>query len=313
LSINPPNDTIPIRLLASIGGITAAVAGFLYLAGMATMSVRFYNEGLTTQDLLPLFSLDQLLRVGLTWISPAVPALLGVVVLFLASVLFERQLADRARTFRDERASTLAEGDERDEFVAQVDRYLERTAWSDVLRLLPAAIAAAQASPAETDHAKAWRELRRRIWLFQGWTGLICFALLFACLWLAVPLAIAAFVCLTAAFGIVGTRPAQHALAPLFALVAVAFLANAILNPRPLPQAMLVTKQAETGVSGDYIVRSDSAWHLGDGKGGVFIVRDDDVVCSRLQSRPRSQSLLRLLFASKQRGPATQKLMCDAV
>lgn|GEM_PF-5236540 len=279
------SDSLFGRLLSSYGAIAAALAALLYLAGVTTLTFRMHMAGLSAHEMLPLFSLDQLLRVGLTWIYPAIPALLGLSLLYVVSIFFERKLGEEAELFEAQRIGQIPASD-RGAWQESFAKLQHSTDWSAIRSEVSRAIGERRGDP----NLKQWKRLRWRLTLFTVWTGLIGVALLVACL----PLSVAVGIGTAIAFGLTalltGTRPAQQALLPIFAVVALGILVNAIVNPRPLPHAT-VTMDSSAKKSGDLAVVSDGTWYLGDGDGGVIAVPLDEIKSSYLKSQPQSKSL----------------------
>lgn len=302
-----PQKGLVGQVVAGWAAIAACITAALYLAGIATLWIRMRNAGLGTQDMLPLFSLDQLLRHGLTWITPAVPALLILAVLYVATVLFERELDRRAAAFRDERAQQIQEGPERDNWVKSFNELLQRTDWDPIRTRVSDAI-----PHAPETMGKRWRGLRTRLWLISPlWLALISVVLFGGLFFLPLLLAIATFVVLMTTLLLLGTRPAEVGFLFPLGVVALAFVANAILNPRPLPLGTVITEDAPNGHSGDFVVSSDGLWYLGQGDGSVLLVRDEDIRCSRLTSRPRVNSLWREIAGEPVREVQPGNLECD--
>jgi hypothetical protein len=279
------SDSLVGRLLSSYGAIAAALAAMLYLAGVATLTVRMHKAGLSTHDMLPLFSLDQLLRVGLTWIYPAIPALLGLSVLYVFSIFFERKLGEEAAIFEAQHAGQIPDS-ERLAWTDSFARLRFSTDWSAIRSEVSKAIGERQDDP----NLKQWKRLRWRLTLFGGWTALIGVILLAACFPLSVAVGAGTAIAFILTALLTGTRPAQQALLPIFAVVALGILVNAIVNPRPFPHAT-VTTDSSTRKTGDLAVISDGTWYLGDGNGGVIAVPLDKIKSSYLKSQPQSESL----------------------
>jgi hypothetical protein len=304
---DPPPPSLPFRLLGSASGIAALIAGGLYLAGIATLTVRMEKSGLTAGDFLPLFSLDQLLRIGLTWLVPVTPAILIAGLLYGASTAFERQLSKRAKRFQTQRAPLIEDATQRTAWEESFERLLARTDWGGVIKQVSAAMLAAPESP----HIGTWRRLRRRLGLFQLWTILVMVVLYSSVSFLSPVIAFVTFVALLTTASLIDTRPARQALTPLFLVVMAAFLCHAVVNPRPLPTATVITKSTPSRHSGAFIGSSDAAWYLGSGERRVLVIPADDVVCSRLRSRPRARPLWRVVFDVQDKTPKAAALRCE--
>jgi len=302
-----PRTGVIAQAVASYAAIAACVTAALYLAGITTLWVRLRNAGLSAPDVLPHFSLDELLRHGLTWISPAVPALLILAVLLVASVFFESLLDRRAETFQEAWARQIETPDERDQWVEKFRELRTRTDWNGIRSELRTAIPHA---PSEAER-KSWKAFTRWLTLFAGWTVLIVCVLMFvAPLWLPPILAIVTFGGVVVAGAMVGTRPALAALLPLFAVVALGFMANAIVNPRPLPLVTVITADAPKTHKGDFVLSTDAAWYLGQRHGQVLVISADDVKCSRVTSRPRQNPVWRYVLNKKASEPKPGKPRC---
>lgn len=305
---NEPRKGVIAQAVASYAAIAACITAALYLAGIATLWVRLRNAGLSAPDVLPNVSLDQLLRYGLTWISPVVPALLVLAVLLAASVWFEWLLDRRAAAFETAWAPKIEDPDEREKWLRSFRELRHRTAWSDIRSEVKSAISQAPNDPARDE----WKDLSRALALFNAWTWFVVVVLIAALFLLPPVLAGVTAGAVVVAGVIVDTRPALAALTPLFAVLALAFLANAIVNPRPLPLATVITADAPKGHSGDFLLSTDAAWYLGKGGGTVLVISADDIECSRLTSRPRQDPIWRLLLEKKESDPKPGKLSCGA-
>jgi hypothetical protein len=280
------NEPLVLKVLGKAAGLTAVVAGLLYLAGIATLSVRLWKAGLNPEEYLSLFSLDQLLRTGLTWIAPAIPALAGLAVLLFASTLFEKWLDQRALRFQGERKRELSSpGD--GQWADKFSELRKKTDWTAIRREVRPTIKEHSA----TADIPSRKQLLRRLWLFELWTGVVVFLLLVSTLRLAAPLAAVAIAGLFGTGFLIDTRPALQALLPLSAVIALAFLLNAVLNPRPLPHAFIITKTAPSPHRGNLIGSANGMWYLGQGNGRAMAIPESEVVRLRLEPRSRSASL----------------------
>lgn len=294
---NTDQNSLLGRLLSSHGAVVALFAALLYLAGMTTLTVRMAKAGLNAQDTLPLFSLDQLLRIGLTWIYPAVPALVVLAVLYFASVYFERKLSLRAERFETERAETV-DALQRDSWKQSFAAMRESTDWLGVEAGVRKAIEEREGHP-KVVH---WESFRKRLTGFNVWTLLIYFLLTAACFLLAVPFGIATLIVLIVTWVRLGTRPARQMLFPLYAVVAIGFLSSAIFNPRPLPWATIVTtapaeREVEPEKEGDLIVISDATWYLGDSDDEILAIPSARIESSSVQSRASADTLAEMLWS----------------
>jgi hypothetical protein len=288
-SSSAPSDSLFGRLSSNHAAIAAALAATLYLAGITALTVRMHEAGLSIHDTLPLFSLDQLLRVGLTWIYPAVPVLLALTVLYVISTFFERKLGEMTKTFEGQRACQISTGD-RQTWKESFTKLRISTDWLAIEPEIRTAINEGQGDP----NLKQWKRLRRRITLFAVWTGLIFIALLAACLPLAVTVGIGTAIVLVATAILTGTRPAQQALVPIFAIAVLGVLVNAIISQRPLPHAT-VTTESSVKKSGDLVVISDGTWYLDDSEGNVLAIPLSRIKSSRIRSRAQPRTLWDLL------------------
>lgn len=285
------SDSFFGRLMSASGAIAAVAVAALYLGGMTTLMVRMDKAGLSSQDILPLFSLEQLLRVGLTWAYPVIPTLFGLAILYAVSVYFERGLSEACRTFEAQRADLLDLG-ERDSWVTSFAKIREDTDWGEAMTELDQAIDAHRDGP----DAKQWKTLRRRLSLFTVWAFLVLAALFGACALLPAAVAIGTLIAIVVTWIFIGTRPAKQELLPIIAVVAIGYLSSAVIDPRPLPLATVTTNHPHPiTTSGDLVVVSDATWYLSDGHGDVLAVPVDEIARSHLRSQPRSETLLDLL------------------
>lgn len=283
-------------ILSSHGAVVALMAALLYLAGITSLTMRMKDAGLVAQDTLPLFSLDQLLRIGLTWIYPAVPALLALIALCVLNVYLEGKVSLRAKRIEAELAATVEES-ERDAWRESYAKLCKSTDWPKL---------AAKVKELTGDHPDVaeWRRFRRELRAVNALTGAIYIILLGSCLALTALVGALTFAALVI-FGIViGARPTLQLLLPLYALVAIGFLASAIFYPRPLPEATLVVEKpaakraVDRTISGDLVVISDNTWYLGMADEEIVAVPSGRIIASDVRSRSRSDNLFQLFKKS---------------
>jgi hypothetical protein len=276
-------------LLQSSAGISAVVLAGLYLAGLTALTIRFRNAGLKTENVIQFLSLDELLRTGLSWLAPALPAILGLGVMLIASIFFERQLDAAAGEYRDHRWPTLNE-DSRSRWAEEFDSHRKATGWSQLRRMVIADIAKVDDQALVTRARRFVRDLN----LFTVWSYGIAILLFASVLLLTWWLGLVGYFALLIAALLIGTKPASQALPPLFGVIGVMFLVNAVVNPLPLPKAVVVTT-AHQRFAGDLVGSPDTAWYLGEGSGRVVVVPSDEVRCSAVQAQPQAESLLRFM------------------
>ncbi|HEX7244491.1 MAG TPA: hypothetical protein VF245_02870 [Solirubrobacterales bacterium] len=284
------------RLLESHGAVAASLIAVLYLAGLTTLIVKLSDAGLNVQDALPLFSLDQLLRAGLTWAYPAFPAVAVLAVVYIGSISIERMLGREAVQFENARAKIL-DTEERSDWQQEFAKHRTSTAWDRV----SAEVTKAIEDGASDDHKDTWVSFRRKLRLFNAWTEFIYFLLLVSCIFLPVLIAVVTVLLLLLGPTLIGARPAKQALLPYFAIVATGFLVNAVINPQPLPHAVVsITapphSRTTTSFGGSLVVVSNDTWYLGDGHGEIVGIPITQIKSTAVYPRQRRDSVLNLLI-----------------
>ncbi len=283
------------RMLGSVPAIAACVAAVFYLAGMGAFAVRLSRAGLSFEDYAPLFSLEQLLRIGFTWIAPALPWIILVVAAFLAIVLAEHDLGRRAKEFEDEYSAGL-KPEERRIWQRAFSRARIQTEWSKVLEGVDSAASALDAA-GNTDAVEKAHKLKKTLRTFKTvWVALFGIALFAPLFTMWVPIAVAFYVLVTATLLLTGAGPAERSLSLVVVVAVLGIALNAIVNPAPLPRVWAITRSGPEEHVGSLVGISDGDWYIGQGHGRVLVLHESDIVCSRLVSQRAHRSVLRLTW-----------------
>jgi len=303
--------SIVFEALSSVGGVAALALGGLYVLGIALTSAELTQANVSLADALQFFPLENILRTGLRLVLPALVGLAGSGLLLLASWRIERRMLKLAIAFRKQETPHQSQST-REEWARVLTQAEEQTDWTTVGSRLKQSLSGVPKS-GQAERRKTLLRLRRALRAWNLWGLLILVVVYSPLLFLPSTLVWPVVVI----FGVVGTvvlkrpRPVQQELPVLYSVMLIAFIASALLYPRPLPEVSLLTDN-EAPLSGKLLLVADSKWYVGVANGVIRVVPEEHVECTQvIPQRPTTRVLDEFRKVERPRQPS--RLTCERI